>query len=213
MPRFHASFTLALFLFMPTHSFADEVTSFKGIKFGMKADEIAKLGGGNTKLGCRSAINSVSVLKDDVINPWTFGGIDVWEATCAEDQSESARVPDTSGMYQLGSLLYSHNNRLASLVGKKTYSVDDLVEIFSEVFGDFEIETKVLKNGLGQEFIKKEATAMHGGAVIRIADVTTGSNHEEYIRFEIVSLDYLSKKGDWERKQNSQKIKDARSDF
>ncbi len=37
-------------------AYAEETISFKGIKFGMKAVEIAKLGGGNTEYGCASAI-------------------------------------------------------------------------------------------------------------------------------------------------------------
>jgi hypothetical protein len=116
-------------------------------------------------------------------------------------------------MYELTSLVSSHKNGLAKWANKKTYSVEELVEIFSKVFGKFEIETNVVKNGLGQEFIKKEATAMRGGAVIHIADGTSGSNHEDYIHLKIISLDYVSKKADRERKQNSQKLKDAKSDF
>lgn len=213
MPRIYVSLILTLLLFMPLHSFADEVISFKGIKFGMKADEIAKLGGGNTEYGCASAINDASVLKGDDNKPWTYGGIDDWTASCVEGQSESSRVPGTSGMYELTSLVSSHKNGLAKWANKKTYSVEELVEIFSKVFGKFEIETNVVKNGLGQEFIKKEATAMRGGAVIHIADGTSGSNHEDYIHLKIISLDYVSKKADRERKQNSQKLKNAKSDF
>ena len=48
---------------------------------------------------------------------------------------------------------------------------------------------------------------------MNIADDTSGSNHEDYIFIKIVSLDYLSKKTEWENKQNSQKLKDAKSDF
>jgi hypothetical protein len=35
----------------PLHSIAEEQISFKGIKFGMKAAEIAKLGGGDLEFG------------------------------------------------------------------------------------------------------------------------------------------------------------------
>lgn len=195
-----------MLLLTSAYSFADEQLSFKGIKFGMKAPEIAKLGDGDLEFGCASAI------ADDE-NPWTYGGIDDWTASCVEGQSESSRVPGTSGMYQLSSLVSSHKNALAKLAGKNTYSVEELVEIFSKVFGKFQIDTKVMKNGLGQEFIKKEATAIRGGAVMHIADDTSGSNHEDYIHLKIISLDYISKKDNWEKKQNSQKLKDAKSDF
>jgi hypothetical protein len=36
---------------------------------------------------------------------------------------------------------------------------------------------------------------------------------EDYIHLKIISLDYISKMAAWERKQNSQKLKDAKSDF
>lgn len=206
MQSFKLSIVISLLLLTPLHSIAEEQISFKGIKFGMKAAEIAKLGGGDLEFGCASAI-------EDDENPWTYGGIDDWTASCVEGQSETSRVPGTSGMYQITSLVSSHKNGLAKWAGDKTYSVEELVEIFSKVFGKFEIETKVVKNGLGEEFIKKEATAMRGGAAMHIADDTSGSNHEDYIHLKIISLDYVSKKADWERKQNSKKLKDAKSDF
>jgi len=186
----------------PVHSFADENMSFKGIKFGMKAAEIAKLGGGDLEFGCASAI------ADDE-SPWTYGGIDDWSAGCVEDYYESDRVPGTTGLFRLRAMVASHNNALAN----STYSVEELVEIFTKVFGEFKIDTKIVTSGLGEEFIKKHATAMNRGAVMNIADDTSGSNHEDYIFIKIVSLDYLSKKTEWENKQNSQKLKDAKSDF
>lgn len=206
---------VALFLFMPLHSIAGEAISFKGIKFGMMAEEIATLGGGNTEYGCASAIKdetSFSLYGGN--QPWTYGGLDSWSASCMEGFSDpSRRVPGITGMYQLSALVGSHNNGLAKWAGIATYSVEELVEIFSKVFGKFNIETKVVKNGLGQEFIKKEATATHGGAIMYIADALSGEDHEDYINLKIVSLDYLTKKAEWEKKKTSEKLKDAKSDF
>jgi hypothetical protein len=196
---------LVSFVFISISAFAEPLT-FKGIAFGMKAAEIANLGGGDLKFGCASAIAEKE-------NPWTYGGIDGWTASCVEGQNEASRIPGTSGMYQLTSLVSSHKNGLAKMVGKKTYSVDELVTIFSKIFGKFDIKTRVVKNGLGQEFVKKEATAMRDGAAMHIADDTSGSNHEDYIHLKITSLDYVAKKSAWESKQNTKKLKDAMSDF
>lgn len=192
-------------VFMTISASAEPLT-FKGIAFGMNATEIAKLGGGDLKYGCASAIA-------DEGNPWTYGGIDDWSASCVEDNDGSRRVPGASGLYQLTSLVSSHKNGLAKMVGKKTYSVEELVTIFSKIFGKFDLETAVVKNGLGQKFIKKTATATRGGAAMYIADDTNGSNHEDYIHLKIISLDYVAKKAAWESKQNSKKLKDAMSDF
>ena len=206
MLRAMPTIILTLFLLAPIHSFAEEQMSFKGITFGMEAAEIAELGGGNLEFGCASAIAD-----DD--NTWTYGGIGPWSASCVEDHDESNRVPGTSGMYQLLSVVSTHKNKLAKLADHDTYSVEELVEIYSQAFGRFEIDTKVVKNGLGEEFIKKHAIGTRGGAVMHIFDVTTGSNHEDYIYLMINSLDYSSKTNAWENKQNSQKLKNAKSDF
>lgn len=194
-------------VFMASPATAEPLT-FKGIAFGMKAAEIATLGGGDLKYGCFSAIA-------DGKNGWTYGGIDDWHANCVESHDESSRVPGTSGMYELISLVPSHKNGLAKMAGEKTYSVEELVIIFSKIFGEFDIETKVVQNGLGQKFIKKTATATatRGGAAIYIADETSGSDHEEFIFLKIISLDYVAKKAAWESKKNSKKLKDAMSDF
>jgi len=206
MPRAMLSIILTLWFMTPVNSFAEEQMSFKGIKFGMKAAEIAKLAGGDLEFGCASAIT-------DDENPWTYGGIDDWSASCVEGRSESKRVPGTSGLYQLSSIASSHKNALAKWADEQTYAVEELVEVFSRVFGKFEIDTKVVKNGLGEEFIKKHATATRGGAVMHIADNTSGSNHEDYIILRIISLDYSSKEAAWENEQSSQKLKGAKSDF
>lgn len=180
----------------------------------MKAEEIAKLGGGNTKYGCVSAIQdktSFSLYGGN--QPWTYGGIDRWEARCMGNYDKANRVPGITGLIKITATVYSKNDSLAKHAGFNTYSVEELVEIFSKVFGNFKIETKVVKNGLGQEFIKKYATATHGGAVMNIADKMSGQNHEKYIVLEIVSLDYLTKKKALEKKESSDKMKDAKSDF
>ena len=193
---------------------AEEI-SFKGIKFGMKAKEIAELGGGNTKRGCASAIASaisVSIIESGN-QPWTYGGIDDWTASCVEGQSDTSRVPGTSGMYKLTAFLSSNNNALAKLAGEDTYSVDGLVEIFSKVFGKFKIDIVIVKNGLGQEFEKKIAITTHKDAAIQIKDDLTGSNHEAMINIAITSLDYLKKKVEWERQKDKKKLDDAKADF
>lgn len=210
MPRIKLPIIIAILLLTSTYSFADEQLSFKGIMFGMKAPEIAKLGGGDLEFGCASAI--ARAISDDE-NPWTYGGVDDWYAICAEGKIESMRVPGTSGLIELSSMVISNNSVLAKWAGKKTYSVEELVEIFSKVFGKFQIDKKVVQNGLGQEFIKKKATAMRGGAVMTIEEGTSGPNHEDFIHLKITSLDYISKKENWEKNQNSQKLKDAKSDL
>ncbi len=190
-----AVFVSLVFMAIPATA---EPLAFKGIAFGMKATEIASLGGGDLKYGCASAIMA-----------WTYGGIAGWTANCVEDRPESSRVPGTSGMYQLESMVFTHKMNV-----KKTYSVDELVTIFSKIFGKFDIETKVVKNGLGQKFVKKEATAMRGGAAMHIADdMSGGPDHEKFIFLKIISLDYVAKEAAWESKHNSKKLKDAMSDF
>ena len=211
-PKF--SLVLVLLLLIPFTSFAEETISFKGIKFGMKAKELAELGGGNTEYGCASAINDASSLKGDNNQPWTFGGIGSWSAGCMEDYNKEAdRVAGVSGLFKLHALVSSHNNGLAKWAGKNTYSVDELVEVFSKVFGNFKVETNIIKNGLGQEFVKKVAIATHKDAVIEIMDNLSGSSHEEYINISITSLDYLKKKDEWEKQKEKKKLNDAKSDF
>ena len=215
MLRIYLSLILILSLFMPLNSFADKPISFKGIKFGMKAAEIARIGGGNTEYGCASAIkDEISLLLEGGNQPWTYGGIDSWSASCMEGYDDEAnRVPGVTGLYQITALVASKNNKLAKWNDNNTYSVDELVEIFSKQFGKFNIETKVVKDGLGQEFIKKDATAIRGGALMKISDTMVTENHENYIRLKIVSNDYLTKKNALEKKKSSDKIKDAKSDF
>lgn len=214
MSRLGIWIVLTLVLLAPLPSIADEPISFKGIKFGMKADEIVKLGGGNTKYGCASAIqdnSSYSLYGGN--KPWTYGGIDSWSASCMESYNEAKRVPGISGLIEIKAMVNSKNNNYSKLAGESTYSVEELVEIFSKIFGKFNIETKVVKNGLGQEFIKKDATATHGGAVMNIADNMNGKNHEDYIHLKITSLEYLTKKNALENTNTFNKIKDAKSDF
>lgn len=187
---------------------ADETISFKGIKFGMSAAEIAKLGGGDTKYGCASAIKSYSAL-DKSPQSWTYGGINAWMARCNESMSEDAQVPNTSGLFELNALVSKHGRSFA----KDTYSVDELVEVFSKVFGRFQVETKIVKNGLGQEFEKKIAIATSNGAAIKIMDTLTGANHQDYIEIEITSLDYLAKKANWEKQKSNKKLNDSKADF
>lgn len=188
--------------------------SFKGIKFGMKAEEIAKLGGGDTKYGCASAIKGKSSFSSHAGDrPWTYGGIDDWTASCMESYDEVDRIPGVSGLIEINALVSSHNNGIAKLAGQNTYSVEELVEIFSKVFGKFKVEKKIVKNGLGQEFVKKEANATRDGAVMYIADLMRGEDHEDYIILKIMSLDYLTKRDALEKKKTSNKLNDAMSDF
>lgn len=180
----------------------------------MNAEEIAKLGGGNTEHGCSTAIkNEISYSLYGGNQPWTYGGIDQWSASCMESYAEDRRVPGITGLIEISAIVSSHNNGLAKFAGKDTYSVEELVEIFSKVFGKFSIETKVVKNGLGQEFVKKDATAIRGDALMNIADGTSGKNHEDFIYLKIVNLDYLTKKNELEKNDASDKMKDAKSDF
>lgn len=202
-----------LLLMTPLISIADETISFKGIKFGMNANQIAKFGGGDTKYGCASAINDASATKDANNHPWTYGGIDVWSAICVADHSESSRVLGLSGLFELFALVPSHNNRLSKLAGKNTYSVDDLVEIFSEVFGEFKIETQTVKNGLGQEFVKKTAISTNKDAIVKITDNLTASTHEDFINITITSIAYLDKANAWEKQKNNKKLNDSKADF
>lgn len=203
----------AIFLSISVMSTAQEKISFKGIEFGMNEMQIAELGGGDTELGCVSAILGADLIGDSGNQPWTYGGIDVWNASCMEDYDQSSRVPGISGMFQLLATVDSDNYVLAKSLGGDTYSVDELAGIFSKVFGKFEIETTIVKSGFGQEFVKKVATATHKDAVIRISDRLTGSRHENYIDISITSLDYLNKKNEWEKIAGDKKLNDARSDF
>jgi hypothetical protein len=198
-------------LLIPLTSIAEDKISFKGIKFGMNAKEIEMHGGGDPK-SCYGAIYRGSSLNDEDKPPWTYGGIDNWVAFCVESSPEEYHVPGTSGMFQLFTLVPSYNST--------SYSVDDLVEIFTTVFGEFEVKTKIFKNGLEQTFLKKTATATHKDALIEIKDKTEGSNHEDFITVEITSLDYLAKKAKYDRTiiemqlLNSQKkFNDAKKDF
>lgn len=205
---------ITFLLLAPLSVFADETISFKGIKFGMQADEISKLAGGNTEHGCSTAIkNETSFSLYGGNQPWTYGGIDQWSARCMESYDEDRRVPGITGLIEISAIVHSHNDGLAKFAGINTYSVDELVEIFSKVFGKFNIEKKVVKNGLGQEFTKKDATAIHGGAVMNIADAMSGENHQDYIHLKIVNLNYLTKKKALEDKKAADKLKDAKSDF
>jgi hypothetical protein len=193
-----------------TSAYADETMSFKGIKFGMNAEEIAKLGGGDTKHGCFSAIKNSRAVFLDGGTSWTYGGIDAWTASCVEEWSKEEKVPGTSGLYKIHALAWKHGT---SYISNKEYSVEELVEIFSKVFGKFQIENQIVKNGFGQEFDKKRAVATASGAVIEIMDVLHGKDHDKFIQIEITSLDYLTKKMNWENQKSSRKLSDSKSDF
>lgn len=189
------------------HSFADEPISFKGIRFGMGAEEIAKLGGGDTKYGCANAIkNNASFAVYGGNKPWTYGGVDSWSAACID----ASNTLGLSGLIYIRALVSSHNRVLAKRTGDTTYSVEELVDIFSKVFGNFDIKKKVVENGLGQEFVKSEATAIHRGAVMKIFDDLSGEDHEDYIHLQILSLDYWTKINEIEKKSAEDKAKDAR---
>jgi hypothetical protein len=204
---------IVLLLSAPTVSVADDTISFKGIKFGMNANQIAELGGGNTENGCATAINDASSLKGEDNKPWTYGGIDSWRASCVEGNDESNRVPGFSGMYKLQALVHSHNDGLAKSVGRQTYSVVELANNFSKVFGKFKVETKIIKNGMGQQFVKKRAIATKKGTFIEIMDALKGSDHQDFIHIRITSLDYLAKENKWEKQKNKKKADDAKADL
>lgn len=205
--------TISFIVLLPITSIAEDTISFKGIRFGMKAQEIAKLGGGDTKYGCASAINDASSLKGKDNQPWTYGGINSWSASCMEGNDEAKRVPGISGMFMLHALVSSHNDGVAKYLGHKTYSVDELVDIFSKVFGKFEVETNIVRNGLGQKFVKKVATATHKDAMITIMANLNGKDHDNYINIDITSIYYLKKKDEWEKQKSNKKMNDAKSDF
>jgi uncharacterized protein len=188
----------------------DESISFKGIKFGMKAAEIARLGGGTTSNGCMSAIrNSTDVLLHGGA-AWTYGGINSWDAHCVEDESKENQVPGTSGFYALKALLIKHG---MGFDPDNQYSVDELIEIFSKVFGRFQTESRIVKNGFGQEFEKKKAVATANGAMIEIMDDMTGKDHDKYIWVNIFSYDYLKKAAYWENQKNNKKLNNSKNDF
>lgn len=184
-------------LFAPVSTYADEPISFNGIKFGMKADEIAQLGGGHTENGCFDAIkNRLSYLLYGGDQPWTYSGINEWRAECMEDNKEKYRVPGISGLFKISAVINHHKNDSVKGSSIKTYSVEGLVEIFSKIFGDFNIETSVVKNQHGKELIKKSAKAINRGAVITITEVMSDQNQKDFnfIDIKIISLDYLTKK-------------------
>ncbi len=142
-----------MFEAIPRLTLAKGNMSFKGIRFGMNADQIAELGGGDTKSGCYRAI--VDKEHGNLLDkkPWSYGGIDAWSAECMEDKIEHTHVPRIVGMYKLSATVASHNNEYAT----KTHSVDELVQIYSKVFGTFDIETVTVKNGLGQKIREKRS--------------------------------------------------------
>jgi hypothetical protein len=198
-----------------TSAYADETISFKGIKFGMNAEEIAKLGGGNTENGCQSAINSSSRNKSP--QTWTYGGIVGWTAKCPGDSFQNARggftqskqVPGIAGMYQIQTMVFKHG----ASDSRETYSVEELVDIFSKIFGKFEIETRIMANSFGQEFEKKLAVAYANGARIFIGNVLDGEWHDKALYITITSLDYVAKEDNWEKQKNNQKLNDSKADF
>lgn len=202
--------TFGIIAITATSAYADETMSFKGIKFGMKAAEIASLGGGNGKDGCFSAIKNRTAVLLYGGTPWTYGGIDAWYASCVESNSKDNQVPNTSGLFEIHALVWKHGTTLGS---QKEYSFDELIEVFSKVFGKFQIETHIVKNGLGQEFEKKRAVAIANGAAIEIMDLLTGKDHESFISVKITSLDYSAKKANWEKQKSNQKLNDSKSDF
>ncbi len=112
-------------------------------------------------------------------------------------------MPGTSGLYRINTLVWKHGTSYSS---KKEYSVEELVEIFSQVFGKFQIESSIVKNGFGQEFEKKRAVATASGAVIEIMDILHGKDHDKFINITITSLDYLTKKMNWENQKNNRKV-------
>ena len=120
-----------------------------------------------------------------------------------ESFDEAHRVPGVSGLIEITT---SKNNE------SNTYSVEEFVEIFTPVFGEFSIETKATSNPLGKDVIKKDASAIHGGAKMQITDVVSDEN-KNYIVLKIESLDYLNKKNAFEMESASDKIKSAKSDF
>lgn len=208
MTKIILKFSIFILLLVPFTSFANEIIYFKNIWFGMNAKEMAEQVGGNAKDGCFSLLTKRG--SGDVGSSWSYGGIDRWDARCVEDFSEEDRVPNTSGLYELHALV---NTEYGSGGIGKSYSVDNLVKVFSTVFGKFQVKTQIFRNGLGEKFVKKTATATHRGAIIKIMDDLEGDNHEDYIHVTITSLDYLSREKYWEKQKEKNKLNGAKSDF
>lgn len=180
---------ISLLLSAPTVSVADDTISFKDIKFGMNANQISSLGGGNIQKGCDSAINKL----------WTYGGIGDWTAHCVEDDEESYRVPGFSGMYMIRALVPDHNNLIVKMLKEQSYSVVEVANIFSKVFGKF-------------EFVKNKAIATQKGAVAEISGDSSGGN-ASYIIIKITSLDYLAKNNEWKKQKDKKKANAAQADL
>ena len=194
MSKSAISMVLSLVLLSPVSSFAQEPLLFNGLKFGMNADEITKIAGGNTEHGCASAIqNDISYFLHKGNKPWVYAGIDTWSAHCVEDARKSYRVPGVSGLVQLKAMVKGPNNDYAKQLRKKTYSVEELANMFSKEFGTFTFESKVIKDIKGKDVTKKSAKATHKDAVITIFDLINTKPGEDFIFVKIVSLDYLTK--------------------
>lgn len=212
MRNFLVGTVLSFVVLLCSETSASETISFKGITFGMSADAIAKLAGGNTKYGCASAIQQNDILNKSK-TPWTYGGIDSWSASCMEGYSKEKIVPGVSGLIRIHSLVHSHENSLGKMAGYKTYNVDELAEIFSTVFGEFRFNKAEMKDGLGRSFTKQTAIARSKGAQITIYDNISGQNHEGFINIDIESVDYLQKKAASEVIREKLKIDAGKKDF
>lgn len=192
MLRVNTAVALALALFMPLASVAEEQISFKGIKFGMDASQIANLAGGDSDGGCFDALPG-----RDSSEPWTYGGLTEWRASCAE--GSSAEDLGYLGLYRLITVAGSEENGLARMAGWEVYSMEQIAEVFSQVFGKF----------MFHQGRPRRATATRGGAVIEISE----SDDLAWVTVEITSVNYLAKQAALEKKKESKKLDGAKSDF
>lgn len=191
-------FTLALSL--PLTTVADDKHSFGGIKFGMHAEELAKLGGGDTEFSCASALNTESIMNPPEMKPWVYLGLDAWVALCMEDKQKSMQVPEVSGLIELLILVADQDNEAAKEVDQKTYSIEDLAASFSTVFGDFKISTQTTENKQGKRVAMKVATATNKDAVVKIQskDLTV-PNDVGFHTITITNLEYLEREAAWKK--------------
>ncbi|EDM49171.1 hypothetical protein [Marinobacter algicola] len=210
------SIILSLLFFLSATSHAQEKITFKGLKFGMNAEEITSVTGGPSRhgkkaqsmglsLGCLAAISS----------DWTYGGIDGWTAHCTEQFKN--QPPNFDGLFKLEASVIVKGSKLSKLLGETAhaYSIDDLISIYSNVYGQFQVTDNRAESGVPG----KTATAAKGEATIMIHELKAGTE-DHTIAIVIISDDYLARKENWDKKKldetlthDSQRMESARSDF
>ena len=131
---------LSLLFFLSATSHAQENITFKGLRFGMNAEEIASVTGGPSSLGktAHSMGNSLGCLAA-ISDDWTYGGIDDWTAYCTEQFKN--QPPNFDGLFKLEASVIAKGSKLSKLLGETAhaYSIDDLISIYSKAYGQFQV--------------------------------------------------------------------------